>query len=334
MINNQRYLFKIISGFFVIFMLASCEGASKSPYSDIIFQPRHTMSAKGRASAVGFAINGKGYVALGRTDARSGALNDCWEYDPDSDKWTQKASFPGTARVKAMAAVVDGIAYVGLGYDLRYSYAYSKAYLKDFWSFDPVTNHWTQKASLPSQFTDACVSFVYKKNVYVGAGFDGKGWTHEFWKYSIAEDKWYLLNYFPDLARGGAVSCCNDEHIYFGTGYQTANLNDWWEYFPDNDTWKVLKSIPDYGRENGVALCVDNRFFVSTGRHFQGEITGGHVISDIVEYDAGRNVWYKRGDIPNGSRENAVSFTINGKGYIGFGENDSVVLNDFWSFEP
>ena len=42
----------------------------------------------------------------------------------------------------------------------------------------------------------------------------------------------------------------------------------------------------------------------------------------------------KGGLSPNGNRENAISFVINDRAYIGFGENDHTVLNDLWSFEP
>ena len=120
---------------------------------------------------------------------------------------------------------------------------------------------------------------------------------------------------------------------FFGSGYKTDNSNDWWEYYPESDSWKQMRNMPE-GRENAVSLCVNNRFFVSTGRFFGGNLTVGHLNPDILEYDAIHNIWYNRGEIPNGKRENAITFTINGKGYIGFGENDSAVLNDFWSFEP
>ncbi len=66
-------------------------------------------------------------------------------------------------------------------------------------------------------------------------------------------------------------------------------------------------------------------------------MTGGHVKSDILEYDAIRNVWYERGKLPASGRENAITFTIGNKAYIGFGdvgENESLeILNDLWSFE-
>lgn len=316
-------------------MFAACDGTPvDSPYPNISFQKKASIPGIGRSSAVGFAIDGKGYVALGRTGSRTGALNDCWQYDPVLDTWTQKATYHGKARVRAIAATVNGKAYVGLGFDLSLSLYNSAAFLKDFWCYDPQTNTWVQKADFPSIHTNACASFVFNNCIYAGFGFDGNGFSHELWKYNPDQNSWVKLNGFPGPQRVGGVFCTNGEHVYFGTGYNTFSQADWWEYFPATDSWKQLRRMPDNGRENAVSLSINNRFFVSTGRVFGGTLTGGHVDSDILEYDPVRNGWYKRGAIPNGNRENAVAFTINGKGYIGFGENDSTVLNDFWSFEP
>jgi N-acetylneuraminic acid mutarotase len=334
MMHIQHYFYKFFTVLFLVALIIACDNAADSPYSDIIFHPQHSMSLTGRSSAVGFAIHGKGYVALGRSGVRSGALKDCWEFNPDSNKWSQKANFPGVARVKAIAVVLDGLAYVGLGFDLNYGFYNEKGHPKDFWTYNPATNSWTQKADFPGSYTDACISFTYKNMIYVGTGFDGTRFTSELWKYNPAENTWSQLTNFPGIARVGAVCCTNGEHVYFGTGYATISLDDWWEYFPDTDSWKQLKAMPDKGRENGLSFCIDNRYFVSTGRYFHGMLTGGNIKSDILEYNPGLNVWYERGNIPNGKRENAIAFTINGKGYIGFGENDSTVLNDFWSFEP
>jgi N-acetylneuraminic acid mutarotase len=321
--------------FSLILLSSSCGNSVESPYEPIEFKKLNTMPGNGRSSAVAFAINGKGYVALGRDAGRS-ALKDCWEYNPTDSTWLKKESFPGIGRVKAMATVLNGKAYVGLGFDFDNDSAIYNvnAYLKDFWMYDPENDTWTQKASFPSTATDACVSFAYKNNIYVGGGFNGWGFTSEFWKYSPENDSWVRLNNFPAMERAGSILCASDEHIYYGTGYRTLNENDWWEYFPETDSWTKRNSMPDKGRENGVSFTLDNRYFVSTGRQFGGNLTGGHVKSDIMEYDATRDVWYKRGNIPNGARENAIAFSINGKGYIGFGENETQVLNDFWSFEP
>jgi len=295
------------------------------------------MPGNGRASAVAFVIDNKAYVALGRSAVRSGSLNDCWQYDPSDSSWTQKADFPGIARVKATAAVVNGNAYVGLGFNIALGVYNTDACLKDFWMYDPIANSWTKKADFPSNYTDACAGFVYNNVIYITSGMNGAGFGNETWKYDPAEGDtgtWTKLNRFPGPARMGGIAGANAGHFYFGTGYWTFNANDWWEYFPMNDTWVQRKSIPDNGRENAVSLTINDRIFISTGRHFGGNLTGGHVDSDIIEYDVVRNVWYERGNLPVSGRENALAFTLNGKGYIGFGENDTEVLNDFWSFEP
>lgn len=311
----------------------SCHDATDSPYPPISFQKIATMPGIGRASAVAFAANGKGYVTLGRDDNPTDSLKECWQYDPSSDSWSKKTIFPGVSRVKAMAAVVNGKAYIGLGYK-PYVSTYVNGNYKDLWMYDPALNTWTQKANFPSTATDACVSFVLNNCIYVGEGFNQDDFTNEFWKYDTEFNTWSRLNDFPGDFRAGATMCADNTHIYFGTGYRTGNYNDWWEYYPATDSWIQRKTMPDNGRVNAVSININHRFFVSTGRHFGGNLTGGHLISDIVEYDPTRNVWYKRGNIPNGGRENAISFIINGKGYIGQGENDSKILNDFFSFEP
>ncbi len=329
-----NFLRKAISVLIYIIFIYSCNSPANSPYPSISFKKTNSIPGNGRSSAVAFVINGNGYVALGR-DSLNVAKSDCWEYNPVEDKWNEKTSFPGIARVKAVAVVVSGKAYVGLGFNPDYRvYSDTIAYLRDFWMYDPIADNWTKRADFPSGECDACVSFQFGNAIYVGSGFTGYGFGQEFWKYNPDTNSWIQLHEFPGAARSGAVLCTNGEHVYFGTGYNTYNDNDWWEYFPANDTWKALKSIPDNGRENGVSFSINNRYFVSTGRQFGGNLTGGHVKSDVMEYDAVRNVWYNRGSIPDSGRENAIAFVINGKGYVGLGENDSRVLNDIWCFEP
>jgi len=330
--------------FLLIIIGWSCSSPADSPYEPITFVSKSVMSPVGRASAVAFVIDGYGYVALGRTAVRSSdlyptsAINDCWQYNPTLNSWTQKASFPGIPRVNSIAEVVKGKAYVGLGYDLSKG-VYTGGNLFDMWMYDSVNDTWTKKASLDSlksTATNSCVSFVFDDVIYVGFGYDGEGFTKEFWKYNPepGDGTWTKLNNFPSYGRTGAVLCSNNEHFFCGTGFNTYNQSDWWEYYPISDTWKQLKTMPDMGRENATALCVNNRFFVATGRNFGGNLSGGYLKSDIMEYDASNNVWYKRGVLPGEDRENAISFSINGKGYIGFGNSTENVLNDLWSFEP
>lgn len=62
--------------------------------------------ARGEASS--FSIGDKGYLVCGYDGSKSNTrLNDLWEYDMTTDAWTQKASFPGTARSNGTAFATD-----------------------------------------------------------------------------------------------------------------------------------------------------------------------------------------------------------------------------------
>lgn len=330
--KNLIYLF-----LFTLFFASSCNEVEDSPYPDIIFEAKKALPIEGRATSVAFVINEKAYVTLGRNSKRQ-ALKDCWEYNPTSDSWNQKADFPGTGRVHAIAEVVNGKAYVGLGFDLKKSPYTEGSILNDFWAYNPTTNVWIKKTDFPKNAdgtlssVSCSFSFVVDSCIYIGANFNAWHFDTEFWKYDTRNDSWTQINDLPSRSTA-AVSCSDGVRYFSGTGYQTVNDNCWWEYFPSSDSWVKRKDMPDDGRLNAVSFSVSNRFFVATGLYFAGTLTGGHVKSDIMEYDAIRDVWYKRGNLPNG-RENAISFVIGDRAYIGFGENESTIFNDLWSFKP
>lgn len=314
--------------------IAGCEEQPDYLYKKIQFTQLASFPPGGRASAVSFSINGKGFVALGRTKTNSNAMKDVWAYNPETDNWTQKKNFPGTARTRAASAVVDGKAYVGMGYNPAVGLFEPAAYLNDWWMYNPETDTWTARSPFPGAGRISCFSFVYDGLIYIGSGYDGLYFTNEFFSYNPANNSWKGLKSIPAEARSGPVACTNGERIFFGTGFDVFDVNDWWEYLPATDEWVKKRKMPDKGRENALALNVNGRFFVATGRNFGGEYTGGQLKSDILEYNPDENKWYKRGNLPADGRDNAIAFVINNKGYIGLGENDLKLMDDFWSFVP
>jgi N-acetylneuraminic acid mutarotase len=323
----------------IILLFSACNQPEPSPYPDIVFNKVSSHPVSGRSTAVSFVIKDTAYVALGRNSLFKGALKDCWAYYPETDNWTQKSDFPGIARVNAIAEVIDNKAYVGLGFYPDEGVYVNNYYLRDFWMYDAETNTWEQKADFPgtiensASFTSGCVSFVANNQLYLGAGFNGYSFSNEFWKYDPLSNQWTQLNDFNGKSRAIATAVTCSNRVFFGTGYHTYNLNDWWEYFPASDSWSKREQMPDKGRVNALSFTINNRIFVGTGRHFGGTQTNGEIKSDIFEYDFNKDVWYKRGNL-NQARENAICFTVKGKVYIGFGENDTEVFNDLWSFEP
>jgi hypothetical protein len=79
---------------------------------------------------VGFAINGKGYLATG---GQSTGTN-VWEYNPVTDLWIERTSLEGSARADAVAFTVGNLGYLTTGKNGSY-------YFDDLWSFDPEATY-------------------------------------------------------------------------------------------------------------------------------------------------------------------------------------------------
>lgn len=114
----------------------------------------------GRLSAVGFSINGKGYVGLG--NSTNGMLRDFWEYNPTSDTWLKKADFPANERWGTFYISNNGLGYVGGGSNGINNY-------NDFWEYNPNTNQWTAKANLPYYKING-TGFSIDNIMYMGFG--------------------------------------------------------------------------------------------------------------------------------------------------------------------
>jgi N-acetylneuraminic acid mutarotase len=327
----MKFFFSALALFF---LLTSCDETPPLVQGDpVVFTAIAVPDHIARASLASFAIDGKAYVLAGRVTP--GYLqNDCWRYDPQDGNWSECDTLPGMRRVNAVAIAAGEYAYAGLGHH-TYTGTYNPdSQLRDWWRFSSATGSWTRMADFPSIATNGSVCFVHSGKVYIGFGFDGSTFTRSMWYYDPATDTWTELNPPPLPIRSGAVACSDGVRVFFGTGFNIENLNDWWEYFPSTDSWELRNPIPDKGRCFGVAFSVGGRFFVTTGRYFRGLLDGGHLKADLLEYDAPANRWIDRGRLPGDPRQNATAFVIGTNAYIGFGENETTLLNDLWMFQP
>jgi N-acetylneuraminic acid mutarotase len=71
-----------------------------------------------------------------------GDLNEVWEYDPRTDRWTRKADMPETMSWSGYF-VLNGKGYIGAG-GMR-----GQKIVKNFWEFDRQTDKWTRQAEFP-----------------------------------------------------------------------------------------------------------------------------------------------------------------------------------------
>lgn len=335
---NNRVLELII----IAIIFTACNKLLDSPHPPLSFTEVDIEAVGARANASSFVINGKAYILFGREGlSETVGMKDCWEFTPELNEWKQKNDFSGVGRVGAIAEVVENKAYIGFGYRSGSGiYSSDSTILSDFWMYNPGSDSWDRKADFPKSAystkppLNSCSSFTYKKWIYILGMYNGKTYPNEVWRYNTETDEWERMNDFKGGARSAAVACTDGTFYYFGLGYNRNYWSDWWQYFPETDTWKEMKSIPGKGRVNATAFVVDNRFFVAGGHFISGTLTGNEYFDDVLEYDRAANKWYRIGRIPNGGRENALSFVLNHKVYLALGESQKELYNDMWCFAP
>lgn len=182
----------------------------------------------GRVGAVGFSINGKGYIGTGNNGASF--FKDFWEYDPLTDSWTQKANFGGVGRFGAVGFSIGNKGYIGTGSDGN------GHVLKDFWEYDPVSDTWTQMADFGGVGRYSATSFVIGTKVYLGTGLilNSPYCVGDFWSWDQNTNLWTPSADFPGGMRSRAIGFSIGDVGYIGTGTDSNNTDagDFWEYSP------------------------------------------------------------------------------------------------------
>ncbi|HTE29994.1 MAG TPA: IPT/TIG domain-containing protein, partial [Chryseolinea sp.] len=225
--------------------------------------------------------------------------------------WRTSPEFGGEARTAAAGFTIGNTGYVGIG-------TYSKnchCYLKDFWSFNPLTNIWQRKADFGGPATGHAFGFAINDKGFVAGGYRNTGNNYEpsaeLWSYNPASDAWTKKNNLPaavstDYSRVFVIS--NQAHLLIGTQlYQYDDIADQWI---NKANYPGIASF-----YQGLLFTINDKAYVSLDG-----IT-------LYAYDVNSNVWTRKADFPGLNTVNKSSFAINGKGYAGIGIHYG---GDFW----
>lgn len=131
-----------------------------------------------RFAAVGFSIGNKGYCGTGeQSNAPAGSKRDLWEYDPQTNQWTQKTDVPGPNRLAACGFSCNGFGYVGTGEDFQSGNNYS-----DFYTFNPLTNLWDTIDEFSGIARRYMVGTGVGSHAFAGWGTNGTNYN-DWWEY-------------------------------------------------------------------------------------------------------------------------------------------------------
>lgn len=190
----------------------------------------------GLFGAMGYALDGKGYVTSGRNYQGRGDTK-VLEFDPATNQWTRKADFPGPPRQGASGFVLAGKAYLTTGYNN------SNSTIKDLWRYDATSNQWTQLTALPGTGRWEATGFALGGKGYIIGGSSTNdpyaSRMKDVWRYDPTTNQWTRLGDFPGYARYSATSFVVGNKAYIGTGIggpsNTPFLKDFWEYDPSKE---------------------------------------------------------------------------------------------------
>jgi len=176
---------------------------------------KESLPGAARYGAIGFSINGKGYVGLGNVPGSTSAYTDLWEYDPTADKWTKKADFPDKGRISASVFVINNEAYVLFGAASMEISASQKV----VYSYNPQKNQWNKEADFPGSARMGAVTFSINNKGYVFSGYNGvNARYHDFWEYDPANNTWKENTDTLPAARNDAFCFVIDSVAYMGGG--------------------------------------------------------------------------------------------------------------------
>lgn len=237
---------------------------SRQTNPDSGWTKKRNFPGAGRVKAVAGVIGKKAYVGMGTIGAYSlsNQFDDFWEYDTETDTWTQKASFPGEARNDLFCEVVNDTLYTTMGFTgIRRSF--------ETWKYDPTTNAWTPLPKSPYEASNVA-GFSIGNSFYVGSGFRGCNLDF-FYRYNPGNKQWVKRADLPNarmLSNGMTIK--NKGYILLGRYWNGALnggrlLSDIVEYDPVSDTWTKRGDFKGGARQNAVVFSIGDKGYVMMG---------------------------------------------------------------------
>jgi hypothetical protein len=183
------------------------------------------------------------------------------------------------------------------------------ARIDQVWAFDPLSQTWTQKASVPSpgvgsNFGSAA---LLGGAIYVFGGVTGPPGpitiTSTAWKYDIAGDTWTRIADLPTANFGAAVAAIGSK-IYLASG--SGFLQQTWAYDPVTNTYTRKADAPPVAQARMHAVVLGGELHAFAGG-FEGS---AHIV-----YNAGADSWRSAAPMPFTATDPAVG-VLAGRAFV------------------
>jgi small nuclear ribonucleoprotein (snRNP)-like protein len=249
----------------------------------------------GVINGVLYAVGGQG----GNDGNPYGILGTVEAYDPATNSWSTKATMP-TPRSGIGVGVVNGVLYAVGGYTSGNFGIITTGTVE---AYDPATNSWSTKASMPTPRREPRVG-VINGSLYAVDRYYG---TLE--AYDPAANSWTTKAPLPTLGSGVDVGVVNGV-LYAVGGYG----NNGYLYDPATDTWSTEAPMPT--PRYGVVLGIMNAVLYAVG----GYTDTGIFLGTVEAFDPATNTWSTKVSMPTPRQGmgvgvvNGVLYAVGGQG--------------------
>jgi N-acetylneuraminic acid mutarotase len=255
------------------------------------------------------------------------------QLEPDRGTWRTAAAMP-TKRTEVAAAALDGKSYVvggfekpSLGNMLNFSITPSVE------MYDPVTDQWTSKASLPIGLHHVGIGVVDRR-LYVIGGYTKSGlsvWNPvaSVYAYDPATDRWTEQASMP-TARGALAVTEHEGKLYAVGGYdRKTNTSAVEVYDPARNVWTTGASLPT-PRDHLATATVAGKIYAIGGR-IDGDYSRNLPV--VERYDPATDRWTRVSDLPT-ARSGITAAVDEGKIYVFGGEGATGTFNESEAYDP
>lgn len=248
--------------------------------------------------------------------------NNFYSFNTVTNVTTQLANYPSFInRSGAFAFEINGKGYFGGGNVGSVSCQTTECSTRsDFYEYDPTTNTWAAKASLPNGL-EYGVGISHNGRGYAGLGiidrvFPASPYNAGWYKYDPTTDTWALKQNFMNASAVNSelsmfrscISKIGNDFYFFGGQRGVAYLDEVYKYSTTTNTWSVVTYELGQNREAAMG-------FYSNGKIYIGGGIDNESLNDFWEYDTATDNWNQKANFPISYGKRSCS-EINGKGYF------------------
>jgi len=161
------------------------------------------------------------------------------------------------------------------------------------------------------------------------------------------KDVWEERMPFDGNQGDGAISFTYKDEIYVGlVNNQYGIFKEIYKYNPNSDSWTQATTYPGTSISNAVAFVITNvrvnvgvyKDYAYIGTGFTVDGTDTLVTNEFYRWNLTDDSWLRLKDnsqFPGFGRQEAIAFTLNGKGYVGLGTGtQNGILDDVYQLDP